>query len=98
MPWIRGPEATPQVSVRERGRETVQALTETGQRLLPLREKQARGKKLTRKERIELGQLEEEYTVLEQRLRALLRPRDPHPELRGLDHTHGPESLDRDDH
>ena len=98
MPWIKEPAAPPTVSVRERGRQTVKALGETSRQLFPLREKGASGQKLTRQEQRRLRQLEAAYAELEQQIRVLLRPRDPHPELRGLDHTHGPESLEAEDH
>ena len=84
-------------SVKAEGVSTVKGLTEIGQQLFPLREKAQSGKKLSKRDQTKLDKLEREYRALEANLFELMRPREPNPWLRGLDHTHsrvGPKSED----
>ena len=84
-------------SIKAEGVSTVKGLTEVGQKLFPLREKAQSGKKLSKRDQTKLDKLEREYRALESNLFELMRPKEPNPWLRGLDHTHsrvGPKSKD----
>jgi hypothetical protein len=85
----RAPTRT--MSLRERGAQTVRALSAVGRQLFPLRERRAAGETLTAAELEQLEALETQYRDLEAELHVLMRPRDQDPWLRGLDHAHGPD-------
>ncbi len=75
-------------SIKAEGAATVKGLTRVGGELFPLREKAKSGKPLNKREQTKLNRLEMEYRMLESNLRELMRPKEPNPWLRGLDHTH----------
>jgi len=88
-------------SLKADGVTVVKGLTAVGQKLFPLREKSKSGKKLSQREQTRLDSLERQYRLLESNLHELMRPREPNPWLRGLDHTHsrvGPRTPKHDDH
>ena len=88
-------EFTDPHSIKAEGVQTVKGLSEIGQLLFPLREKKQSGKKLSKRDQAKLDKLEVQYRLLESNLRELMRPKEPNPWLRGLDHTHsriGPQS------
>jgi hypothetical protein len=71
------PSSTPggAPSLREQGIVVVKALSAISTKLQPLREKQAAGKRLTKREQAQLESLDAEYRQLEGELRLLMRPR-----------------------
>jgi hypothetical protein len=75
-------------SVKAEGISIVKGLTEVGQQLFPLREKAKSGKKLSKRDQTKLDKLEREYRALEANVFELMRPKEPSPWLRGVDHTH----------
>ena len=85
-------------SIKAEGISTVKGLTEVGQQLFPLREKAKSGKKLSKRDQKKLDELEREYRALEANIFALMRPKEPSPWLRGVDHTHSKVGPKSDDH
>src|SRR5687767_8541444 len=85
-------------SIKAEGVSTVKGLTEVGQQLFPLREKAKSGKKLSKRDQKKLDELEREYRLLESNLFSLMRPKEPSPWLRGVDHTHSNISPKTDHH
>jgi hypothetical protein len=75
-------------SIKAEGVATVKGLTEVSQKLFPLRERAKSGKKLSKRDQKKLDELEREYRLLESQIFSLMRPKEPNPWLRGLDHTH----------